>query len=77
MKIQNRVREFRAKHRLSQGELGKAIGSSRQTISLIERGDYAPSIVLSLKIAQIFGAPVEEIFMLVEGEEEDEDGDGE
>ncbi|HHT7235897.1 MULTISPECIES: helix-turn-helix transcriptional regulator [Bacillus] len=73
MRLQNRVREFRAKHRLSQGELGKAIGSSRQTISLIERGDYAPSIVLSLKIAQIFGAPVEEIFMLVEGE----DGDGE
>ncbi|MBJ7986762.1 MULTISPECIES: helix-turn-helix domain-containing protein [Bacillus] len=71
MKLQNRVREFRAKHRLSQGELGKAIGSSRQTISLIERGDYAPSIVLSLKIAQIFGASVEEIFMLVEGEEED------
>ncbi|MGF2712349.1 helix-turn-helix transcriptional regulator [Bacillus cereus] len=71
MKLQNRVREFRAKHRVSQGELGKAIGSSRQTISLIERGDYAPSIVLSLKIAKIFGAPVEEIFMLVEGEEED------
>ncbi|EEL03667.1 hypothetical protein bcere0014_47420 [Bacillus cereus BDRD-ST196] len=66
------MREFRAKHRLSQGELGKAIGSSRQTISLIERGDYAPSIVLSLKIAQIFGAPVEEIFMLVEGEDGDE-----
>ncbi len=54
MKLQNRVRELRAKHRLSQGDLGKAIGSSRQTISLIERGDYAPSIVLSLKIAQIF-----------------------
>ncbi|OOR07284.1 transcriptional regulator [Bacillus mycoides] len=72
MKLQNRVREFRAKHRLSQGDLGKAIGSSRQTISLIERGDYAPSIVLSLKIAQIFGAPVEEIFMLVEGEEEED-----
>ena len=49
MKLQNRVRELRAKHRLSQGDLGKAIGSSRQTISLIERGDYAPSIVLSLK----------------------------
>ena len=66
MKLQNRVRELRAKHRLSQG-FRKAIGSSRQTISLIERGDYAPSIVLSLKIAQIFNVPVEEIFMLVEG----------
>ncbi|WP_456028227.1 helix-turn-helix transcriptional regulator, partial [Bacillus cereus] len=45
----------------------------RQTISLIERGDYAPSIVLSLKIAQIFNVPVEEIFTLVEGEEDDEE----
>ncbi|MEC2853170.1 helix-turn-helix domain-containing protein, partial [Bacillus cereus] len=44
-----------------------------QTISLIERGDYAPSIVLSLKIAQIFNVPVEEIFTLVEGEEDDEE----
>lgn len=66
MKLQNRVRELRAKHRLSQG-FRERIGSSRQTISLIERGDYAPSIVLSLKIAQIFNVPVEEIFTLVEG----------
>ena len=68
MKLQNRVREFQSKAPFITRGLGKAIGSSRQTISLIERGDYAPSIVLSLKIAQIFGAPVEEIFMLVEGE---------
>ncbi|CAI8735308.1 transcriptional regulator [Bacillus pseudomycoides] len=72
MKLQNRVREFRAKHRMSQGDLGKVIDSSRQTISLIERGDYAPSIVLSLKIAHVFGVPVEEIFTLVEGEKDDE-----
>ncbi|WP_459501749.1 helix-turn-helix transcriptional regulator [Bacillus sp. C1] len=70
MRLQNRVRELRAKHRMSQGDLGKAIDSSRQTISLIERGDYAPSIVLSLKIARVFGVAVEEIFTLVEGEEE-------
>ncbi|PEP66173.1 MULTISPECIES: helix-turn-helix transcriptional regulator [Bacillus] len=72
MKLQNRVREFRAKHRMSQDDLGKVIDSSRQTISLIERGDYAPSIVLSLKIAHVFGVPVEEIFTLVEGEKDDE-----
>ncbi|MRR82168.1 helix-turn-helix domain-containing protein, partial [Bacillus anthracis] len=45
----------------------------RQTISLIERGDYAPSIVLSLKIAHIFNVPVEEIFTLVEGEDDGEE----
>ncbi|MDH4423158.1 helix-turn-helix domain-containing protein [Bacillus sp. AFS054943] len=36
MKLQNRVRELRAKHRLSQGDLGKVIGSSQQTISKVK-----------------------------------------
>lgn len=44
---------------------------SRQTISLIERGDYSPSITLALRLAKIFEVPVEEIFSCEEdGEEE-------
>jgi putative transcriptional regulator len=54
---------------LSQGDLAQLIGASRQTIALIERGDYAPSIVLVLKIAAVFQAQVESIFFL--------EGDGE
>jgi len=46
---------------------------SRQTISLIERGDYSPSVTLALKIARIFQVSVEDIFMY----EEDEDETGE
>mgnify|MGYP005813829543 FL=1 len=45
-------------------------GVSRQTISLIERGDYSPSVALALRLAQIFQVPVEEIFFLT-----DEEGD--
>ena len=47
-------------------DLGKAIGSSRQTISLIERG-LCTIYRIVVKIAQIFNVPVEEIFTLVEG----------
>ena len=54
---------------LNQQQLGEIVGASRQTISSIERGDYSPSIVLALKIAHVFQAPVEEVFMIEEGEE--------
>ena len=64
--LENRVREFRARFRWSQQELADAIGATRQTIGLIEKGDYSPSITLALKIAEAFKAPVEEIFFLKE-----------
>jgi putative transcriptional regulator len=48
--------------------LAKLIGVSRQSINAIESGRYVPSTVLALKMAQVFGKSVEEIFFL-----EDED----
>ena len=54
---------------LNQTELGKLAGVSRQTISLIERGDYSPSVSLALKIAQICQVKVEDIFQLEEDDE--------
>ena len=53
---------------VNQSQLGKLAGVSRQTISLIERGDYSPSVALALKLARIFEVPVEEIFELEEDE---------
>lgn len=47
-------------------EMGRRVGASRQTISLIERGDYSPSVTLALKIAKECGASVEDIFWYVE-----------
>lgn len=66
MPLENRVKEFRAAKNLNQQELGKLVGVSRQTISLIERGDYNPSITLALKISGIFEKNVEQVFYLVE-----------
>lgn len=62
--LQNRIRVFRAEHRMSQGDLADAIGVSRKTISTIEVGRFVPSTVIALKIARYFNAPVEEIFSL-------------
>ncbi len=63
-RLENRIRVYRAEHRLSQAELAGIIGVSRKTISTIEVGKFVPSTVIALKIAQHFGVPVEDIFQL-------------
>ena len=70
MLLYNRVKEYRARTGLNQQQLGEQVGASRQTISLIERGDYHPSVLLALRIARVFGAPLEEVFYLQEEEHE-------
>jgi len=62
--LDNRIRVFRAEHRMSQGDLADAIGVSRKTISTIEVGRFVPSTVIALKLARFFDVPVEEIFSL-------------
>jgi putative transcriptional regulator len=66
--MKNRLKIARAELNITQEELAKRIGVSRQTINAVESGKYVPSTVLALKMAQVFGKSVEEIFML-----EDED----
>lgn len=62
--LENQIRVFRAKRRISQAELAEGIGVSRKTISTIEVGRFVPSTVIALKIASYFGVPVEELFSL-------------
>ena len=69
MPLGNRLKELRAAKGLNQQALGTLVGASRQTISLIERGDYNPSITLALRIAKAFETPVDEVFYLTEEEE--------
>lgn len=64
----NNLRVERAILRMTQQQLAEAVGVSRQTINAIETKKYVPSAVLALKIARVFGKPVEEVFGL-----EDED----
>lgn len=69
MPLTNTVKQCREVMSISQAELGKLCGVSRQTISSIERGDYHPSIVLVLKICKYFDVKVEEIFEYIEDSE--------
>lgn len=64
MVLRNRLKERRAALNVNQQEMGRLCGVSRQTISLIERGDYSPSVTLALTIAKVCGVTVEEIFYL-------------
>lgn len=68
MPLYNHLKEHRARIGVNQQELGAMVGASRQTISLIERGDYSPSITLAIKIAKVFGVSVEEVFSYEEDE---------
>ena len=71
MPLLNRLKEHRSKLGMNQTELGKLAGVSRQTISLIERGDYSPSVTLALKLAKICRVTVEDIFIYAEDEEDE------
>ena len=64
VQLDNRIRVFRAEHRMSQTDLARAVGVSRKTISTIEVGRFVPSTIIALKIARHFGVPVEDIFSL-------------
>lgn len=72
MPLLNHLKEYRSRLGMNQTELGKLAGVSRQTISLIERGDYSPFVTLALKIARICQVQVEDIFEYEEGEKDEE-----
>lgn len=60
----NRLKALRAERDWSQADLAQHLGVSRQTINAIETEKYDPSLPLALKVARLFGQPVEEIFFL-------------
>lgn len=60
--IQNRIKEYRAKHDMKQEDLAERVDVRRETIGNLEKGKYNPSLVLAWNIAKVFGASIEEIF---------------
>jgi putative transcriptional regulator len=61
--LKNYVQKYRLSQKITQEELAVAIHVSRQTIIAIEKGNYTPSVVLALKIAQFFKTSVDKIFI--------------
>jgi putative transcriptional regulator len=60
--LKNILRELRATHGWSQGDLADALGVSRQSVNALETGKYDPSLPLAFRIARLFGKRIEEIF---------------
>ena len=60
--MNERMKESRLAKNLSQTELAKIIGVSRQTINMIENGDYNPTIALCIKISKELGKTLNDLF---------------
>ncbi len=63
--IANNVQKERERSKLTQQDFAEALGVTRQTIISLEKGNYTPSVLLALKIAQYFRLPVEKLFSIV------------
>jgi putative transcriptional regulator len=61
--VKNRIRRLRFDHgELTQEELARRVGCTRQTIIALEQGKYVPSVTLAFRLARAFGATVEDVF---------------
>ncbi|PQP85198.1 transcriptional regulator [Paenibacillus sp. PCH8] len=65
--ILNKVYEFRVLRKMSQSDLAKVVGVSKQTIFVMEKNNYSPSLLLAYKIADFFGVSIEEVFIYQKG----------
>ncbi len=61
--MENRLRELRDEHGVSQRELAEEVGVTRQTINAVERGRYDPSLSLAFKLGEFFDCYAEDIFL--------------
>lgn len=62
--LENLVEQFRTKRGLSRQELADLVGVHYQTMSYIERGEYAPTLALALRLAAALNCKVEQLFKL-------------
>ena len=61
--MNNRLRELRETRGWSQGELAERLEVSRQTVNALETGKYDPSLPLAFRIARLFDARIEDVFL--------------
>jgi putative transcriptional regulator len=61
--MNNRIKEYRARHDLTQDELARKVNVRRETIVFLEKNKYNPSLKLAHDIAVVFGVAIEELFV--------------
>lgn len=62
--VYSRIEQYRTRAGLSRQELADAVGVHYQTVGYLERGEYAPSLALALRLAELLAVPVEQLFSL-------------
>ena len=67
--LSNRIRILRAERKMTQQDLAKKVGVSRQTIISIEKGNYTPSLVLAFEISNTFNVGINDVFQYRKKEE--------
>ena len=66
MVLKNRIRRLRFEHgEMTQAELARLSGCTRQTINAIEAAKYGPSLELAFRIARVFDVGIEDVFQYV------------
>lgn len=66
MRLKTRIREYRARKDMTQGELATIVGVRRETVVHLENGRYNPSLGLAFSIAKALDATIEELFEFVD-----------
>ncbi|GAA0293178.1 putative transcriptional regulator [Gracilibacillus halotolerans] len=70
--ISNKVYEYRVLARMTQKELADKVGVSKQTIFVMEKGNYVPTLLLAFRIADFFEVDVNDIFTYEKGSDHDD-----
>ncbi|AFC98826.1 putative transcriptional regulator [Methanocella conradii HZ254] len=68
--MRTRIKEYRARHNLTQEDLANLVGVRRETIVFLEKGKYNPSLKLAHDVARALHATIDELFIFDEEENE-------
>ena len=61
--MRNRIKEFRAKHNITQEKLAQIVGVRRETVIFLEQGKYKPSLRLAHNVAKALETSIDELFV--------------
>ncbi|WP_396667129.1 helix-turn-helix transcriptional regulator [Microbacterium sp. R86528] len=69
-KVTNSIRALREQSSMTQADLARQIGVTRQTLIAIEQGKYSPTLELAFQISRVFGVGLDDLFQYPEAEEQ-------
>jgi putative transcriptional regulator len=69
--FKTRIKEFRARFDMTQGDLARKVGVRRETISFLERGRYNPSLKLAHEVSKALNTSIDELFIFDDEDDED------